>query len=314
MNRKAVVVGLAAVGVASSARRDARASSLPVLRIGCDAIDSDTNLFVAMAEGFFLRAGVAVQPQMVSNGAAGAAALVAGALDITMINVASLLNARQRNIPFAIVALGEMYTSASPTLELLVSKTSGLNAAADLNGESVAVNALGGLTVAATRAWMDKSGGDSSSIRFVAMPFGVMPDALASKRIDAAFATEPHLSGMKGENRVLADACDAIAPAFLISAAIATSSTIAANRDALRRFNAGMQMGAVWANKNQQRSASILSSVSHVDASAIRRATRSTFAEKQSPKALVDPVVKAMVKYSALPAAIGELNIFSPDF
>ena len=145
MRRSSALLGFGAFVAASRSR--ASAAALPQLSAGFDPIDANSNFFVAQSQGMFADAGVGVNLQQTTNGAAGAAAVVSGALDITNMNAASFVNALLRNIPLAVVGYTEMYTSKTPTTQLLVLNGSPLLAARDLPGKTVAVNAIGGLGI-----------------------------------------------------------------------------------------------------------------------------------------------------------------------
>ena len=49
----------------------------------------------------------------------------------------------------------------------------------DLNGKTIAVIALNGITHIAARAWIDQNGGDSATAKFIEVPPPAMPAASA---------------------------------------------------------------------------------------------------------------------------------------
>lgn len=310
MNRLSALLGLSAL--AGAAPGALRAAPPPQLNVGIDPIDANSNFFVAEAQGLFTGAGVAVEAQPTKNGAAGAAAVVAGSLDVTNINVASLAGALQRNIPFVVVGLSEMYTSKTPTTQLLVLDDSPITGPHDLPGKTVAVNAIGGLADIATRLWLQKAGVDPTSVSVVEMPFSVMPDALTTQRVGAIFVAEPGLSTAKARGaRVLASAFDAIAPEFLIGACVSTRTFTAQNADALQRFAAAMHRASVWANGHHDQTAVIAARYFHEAVAKIESQTRATFPENQSPAKLLQPVFDAVAKYKNWPA-IRAADVVSP--
>lgn len=305
MKRSAALAGVAGLAFGATLPAPARAAA-PRIRVGFDPIDAECNLFVGVANGTFARAGLDVEAQPMKNGAASAAAVLGGSLDAGGINVSSFLAAAQRKLPFVLVATGEMYTTAAPTAALLVPKDSPLATARDLGGKTVAVNLINGLGHLGARTWIDKNGGDSRAVRWVEMPFAAMPAALEARRVDAIMAVEPALGVAAPQARIFAQAYDAIAPRFLIGGWVATRDWAAANADAVRRFNAAIRVASAWCNGHRAESAEILGRITHVDVAAIRTMTRATFSERESPAALLQPVIDAAAKYgivSAMPAA-----------
>jgi NitT/TauT family transport system substrate-binding protein len=293
--------GLGAVVAAS--RGTVRAAALPQLSAGFDPIDANSNFFVAQSQGMFADAGVAVNLEPTTNGAAGAAAVVSGALDITNMNAASFVNALLRNIPLEVVGFTEMYTTKTPTTQLLVLNAAPLLAARDVAGKTVAVNAIGGLADIATRLWLQKNAVDPTSVSLVEMPFSVMPDALASGRVQAIFVAEPALSRAKGAGaRVLASAFDAIAAQFLIGVCVSNRAWAAKNTDALQRFAAGMRRASIWANAHHDQTALIASQYFNESVAQIHEQTRATFPESGDPAQLLQPVFDAVTKYKNVPA------------
>lgn len=95
--------------------------------------------------------------------------IVAGAADIGFANLASIAFAYSKGIPITVVAPGSVYDRKAVTSALLVAKTSPIQSARDLNGKIVAAAGLGTITEFATRAWVDKNGGDAKTIRFIEM-------------------------------------------------------------------------------------------------------------------------------------------------
>jgi NitT/TauT family transport system substrate-binding protein len=306
--QRSTVLSLLALAAAAPLR--ARGADVATVRVASNPIESECSLYAAQSEGFFSRAGIAVTIQSMKNGAANAAAILSGSLDVAGINMSSLLAAHEKKIPFTILALGEIYTTAAPTTSVLVPKDSPVASARDLSEKTVAVNVINGLGHLATRAWTDKNGGDATAVHFTEMPFDTMPAALAAHRIDAALVAEPALSVAKHDTRVLASVYDAIAPTFLISAWIATEDWIAKNPDAARRFNQAMRQSSIWSNRNRDKTAVIAGRIMDADIATIRSMTRATFAENQRGPALVQPVVDTAARYH-LVSAISAADLFS---
>jgi ABC-type nitrate/sulfonate/bicarbonate transport system substrate-binding protein len=194
----------------------------------------------------------------------------------------------------------------------MVENSSPLQTARDLNGKTVAVDGLRNITQFAVMAWMDKNGGDPSSLKFVEMPFAEMGAALAAKRVDAAQISEPAASGARANARVFAQSYDAIGSSFATTAWVATAAWAHANPGIVKRLVQTVYDGARWANVNRDRTAEVLSKVSGMQIDVIRRINRSTFAERYTP-GLITPVIDVALRYGAITKAITPNDVFAMD-
>src|ERR1700677_518808 len=170
----------------------------------------------------------------------------------------------------------------------------------NLNGKTVAVNALGGSPHVAVEAWIDKNGGDSTTVKYIEMTFSAMGPALASKRIDAGILNEPALSdALLNGSRLLGDAYGAIAPYWLTDCLVATESYIAAHSDDVRRFSAALHTAAIWANRNRDKTADMVAKLLKIDNAVVQKMHRAVFAEQLTPQ-MIQPVIDAGLHYGAI--------------
>ena len=117
--------------------------------------------------GFFKKAGFDVEITSVSSGPTIAAGVASGTFDFAQVNVPSLVSAHDKGIAFTMVAPAGLYSDRAVTTALVVSSASPYHTAKDLTGKTIAVNALTGIQQIASEAWLDKNGGDSTSVKFV---------------------------------------------------------------------------------------------------------------------------------------------------
>ena len=98
----------------------------------------------------------------------------------------SLAVAHARGVPVTIIAPAGLYATNAPTSVCGVAKNSPIKTAKDLNGKTVATNGLKNIGEFGPRAWIDKNGGDSSTVKFIEMPqnevVGVLERAAPSTR------------------------------------------------------------------------------------------------------------------------------------
>ncbi|MEA2689803.1 MAG: NitT/TauT family transport system substrate-binding protein, partial [Candidatus Eremiobacteraeota bacterium] len=116
--RAALFAALGALLVLAGGAPPAHADPLPVLRVATTPIDIGAQVLWAKDEGFLKKAGVDAEISLINNGAAIAAAVASGAVDIGQANLVSLATAHERGLPFVLIAPGGFYTSSEPTTAL----------------------------------------------------------------------------------------------------------------------------------------------------------------------------------------------------
>jgi NitT/TauT family transport system substrate-binding protein len=189
--RRLTIALLAAVltlGVATASRA---ADAPAVINLINLPADNSAEVYYAQDLGYFKDAGLDVRITAMTNSGAIIAALAGGGGDIGNAVVGSVADARGKGIPILYIAPAGLYDAASPTAALVTTKDSPIKKAADLTGKVVAVSGLNDLTYYATRAWIDKHGGNSAAVKFIELPFPAMAAAVAQRRIDAAYVIEP---------------------------------------------------------------------------------------------------------------------------
>ena len=237
----------------------ATAQTLTPLRVVTTATDTGAQVYYALDQGYFKKAGFDVSIGTINSGAAVATAVSGGSYDIGQTSIAALAVAHARGISFALIAPGAAYSSKTPTSELIVSAASPIRSAGDLSGKTVAVFGLKGLTQLAVQAWLEQNHVDSSAVKFTELPFTQMPAALASKRVDAAFVAEPALDeALRAGAKIVGHPYDAVASDFLVGGWFVTSAYARAHPDITRRFAAVMAEASRWANAHHDASARIL--------------------------------------------------------
>jgi NitT/TauT family transport system substrate-binding protein len=299
LSKGACAAAIAAiVGVTSLAPGAAIAQELPTIHIGTTPIDAGAEPYYAQAMGFFKAAGINVEIQAMANGAVLSAGVASGAIDIGQSNVVSLSSAHERGVPFVIVAPASLYTSKQPQSALVVSATSPLKTAKDLNGKTIAVNGLKTISQLGPEAWIDGNGGDIKSVKFIELPFPAMEDALTNNRVDAALISEPNLTEARLHGlRVLNNVYDSIGKDFLIGAWFTTSAWAKAHPDLVRKYIAVIAQTAKWANTHHAESAKILEAETKTPVTATTQ--RVIFGEALDP-APIQALIDACAKYGII--------------
>ena len=271
------------------------------LKVATIPIDTGAEAFYALDQGFFKKAGLDVSIERITNGPAIAAAVASGAVDVGFSNLVSLAIAFKKGVPITLIAPAGMYSSKAPTTTCVVALNSPIKTAKDLNGKIFATNGLKNIGEFGPRAWIDKNGGDSSTVKFVEMPFPDMAGALTQGRIDAAVMAEPTMSESKGLTRFLSDCYDGIGSNYMIGAYFATTAWASAHPDLVRKFQTAIRDTAQWANKNSAASAVILARESKMNPEIAAKMYRAVYPERLEA-GTIQPVIDITAKYGALPA------------
>ena len=296
--RTRLAIGAFALALAAAVSAlAADAQAVAPLRVSTTPIDLGAEVLYANDQGFFRDAGLDVDVTVLANGAAVAASVASGAEDIGEANLVSLASAHGNGIPFVVLAPAGNYTSKAPTTVMITAKSSPLNAAKELDGKTVGVVAVKDITQIGASSWIDKTGGNLASVKFIEIPQSAMCNAITSGRIDAGVVSEPFLSiALANGCRVLAACHDSIAKDFLVGAWFADSGWANAHADQVQRFRAVIAKTARWANTHHAESQRILEK--YTKASIPAGMTRVPFPDTLDV-AQMQPLISAAAHYGA---------------
>ena len=235
----------------------------------------------------------------------------------TRITVAAMMipgiaAARESGLPIKIIAPSSIYASAMPTSGIIVLKNSAIKKASDLNGKTIATRDISNMSYYGAKAWIDKNGGDSKTIKWVEVNDPQTVAAMKAGRVDAASVSEPALDdALHGPDARLLAACyDAIGDKFMIAAYFTTEDYARMHPDIVRKINVIILAAGAWANKNHAQSAKILEKYSGVPM--LPGYTRVTYAERMRP-ADVQPVLDLLANYGVLKVPMRATDLFAPQ-
>lgn len=282
------------------------AQSVATVKASWSPSDLSSPGFYARDLGYFKDAGIDVQIEPNTSGAAVAAAVAGGTIEIGFSNLLALVVAYEKGIPFTMIASGNLAVAGPhPAIGLLsVKKSSPIHAAKDLEAKTVAVDSLGSFSVPGVRNWMDTQGADSKTVRFVELPYSAMPAAIASGRVDAGcltYPSDPTLGMANDPLRLVAGVYNAIADRFLFTAWFATTAWVNAHRDTTRRFADAIKRASVWGNTHHAQGAAIIAKYVGQSPADINAAPRAVYGTDLTP-ALVQPTIDLLAKYGIIRA------------
>jgi NitT/TauT family transport system substrate-binding protein len=292
---------LAMVGAAGSIPFFARAAAaeLTSIRLGIIPIESSCLAFYAKENGFFQSADLDVATDMNPSSPAVASAVVARTYDIAFSGISTLAAAHAKGLPFVLVAPSGMIEPGVVAGGITVATQSPIRTAKDLNGKTFAASGLNTQAEYGPRAWIDKHGGDSTTCKFVEMPFPQVADAIASGRVDAGYLVEPFLTAAVKRNlvHVLASGDDAIGTTFLASGWYALASWAKAHPDTVAAFATAIAQAAHWANANSAKVVPIIAEHLKLDPAVTAAVPRTLYADRLVASQ-VQPWIDVTAKYA----------------
>lgn len=288
--------------------------ALVTIRVASTPDDQITPVLYAQRTGRFRQAGLDVQIEKQSGGAAVAAGVAGGSYDIGKSSVIAIFSAHERGIPFTFVAPAGISEAKSPYGYLIVAKDSTIRTGRDLNGKTLAVAALSSVDQICIQSWMDQHGGDSKTVKIIELPQSEDGAALTEHRIDAALTVHPQVDAAlaTGNVRVLAEAYAAIGPRYFVSAWFAMSDWASKHADAVETFGRVVRETAAYTNAHHAETAPLLAEISGIQLPVLQAMTRGTAGTSLEP-ALFQPTIEAAAKYGVLKRAFPAREVlFSP--
>jgi NitT/TauT family transport system substrate-binding protein len=299
MNRR---YALSLAVAAAAAPTVGRAQAPEKLRAAGPPTEDATNIYYAVKNGLFARAGLDVEMVNTSSGTAATTAMIAGTYEIARTSILPLLAAYLRNIQVAIVAPELLTVASNPFALLQIAPDAPYRSGADLNGKTIGVPALNDQNSLATRCWVDRNGGDWRSLKFTEIPNSALEAAIAQHRVDAAILQQPALdvSLNAGTTKTLGNAYNAIASTYMSGAYVARSDWAAQHADALRRFNRVLGEATAYVNGHRQETAPLVVELTKIELATALKMHRAINATTLDA-GLVQPLIDAAARYEHLP-------------
>jgi NitT/TauT family transport system substrate-binding protein len=278
-----------------------RAQSGERIRIAGPLNEDMTPPYYAIKSGMFSRAGLEVELVGTSSGSAAVTAVIGGTYEIAKTSLLSVFAAHLRGIPIAIVAPQFESGVDKPYSVLQVPADAPYKNGADLNGKTAGVSSLNDLNTLATMAWVDKTGGDWKSVKFVEIPNSALEAALQQHRIDIAMMQPPYLDASlaAGTSKTVGDGFAAIAPRFLVGGYIARIDWADQHADVVRRFARVLAEASAYVNAHYRETQPLVVELTKLPAAAMEKLRR-TVSSTTLDLATVQPLIDAAAKYGLL--------------
>jgi NitT/TauT family transport system substrate-binding protein len=186
---------LTAVGPASSAPAKQK-RALATITLDGLPIANGFALDIGIAQGFFAKRGIEIKKTLFQSGNDIVLAMANHNGDIGYIGWVPAIIARSSGIPVVTVSASDNEaTSITDNWQNVLVKGDGpVKTPKDLEGRTIAGNALKGVCEIVIRAALSKLGVDNSKVKFVAIPFPAMRAALNAGQVDGICAPEPFMT------------------------------------------------------------------------------------------------------------------------
>lgn len=277
-----------------------RAADLTPLAIGTLPSAADAVVNYADDNGYFRDAGINATISIMNNGNVIWDAILGRSLAIGAGNIGSLAVARSKGVPLRVIAPAALATRTAPLGFIMVRKGSTIRSGPDFTNKIVATVAIKTVGEAIFRSWIDKTGGDSKTVRYLEMPYPSMADAVESGRVDAALIIDPFAVMARDKATILPDNYyTGLRLPTLVTCFVAADPWLDANADTARKFVRAIRRAAIWANGHGPESHLLLSRITKIDPAIVSQMAPVTFAPMLDP-ATIRPSLDAMVKYGLL--------------
>jgi NitT/TauT family transport system substrate-binding protein len=307
-SRRTVLAALATLAAA----RAAGAQTLDRLRVVGPPNDGFKAVYYGVRSGLFRRYNLDVEPTLVNSGAAAAAALGGGAAEVAYTNTLTLIQAHARGVPMEYVAGGALVLLEKPTTVTLVLKDSPIRTGRDLNGKTLGSSSLRDINAAAVLAWIDKTGGDSKTVRVVEVPASAGAAFLEEHRADVVVLNEPAVTQAlsTGTVRVLVNPYEAVGSRIQGAGFAAMTPYVERNRDAMSRYARAMHESSLYTNAHPAETVDLVASYSGATREVVAKSTRFTDAEYVDARAL-QPIIDLCAKYGLIDRPFPAAEIIS---
>jgi len=273
--------------------------------------DDLTPVYWALQNGMYAKAGLDIEMIAANSGTAATAAVVSGAYELGKGSVIASLIAHIRGLPLVLVANGVVWDEKAPITLAVVAKDSTVRTGADLNdkiGSAPALNDLGTLGI---DVWMDKTGGNSKTLKWIEIPNSAQALTIATHRSSVCTLNEPAYTAAieAGQVRLLAPCSSAIAEHYVIATYFGNKDWVAKHPEAARAFAHVTYEAAAYTNTHTEATQAMMSRVTKIPPETMRKIFRAPGATSSDP-GLLQPVIDVASKYGNIPSSFDAKDIY----
>jgi NitT/TauT family transport system substrate-binding protein len=284
------------------------------IKVGTAPTLSGTTFYLALQNGTFTKNHLSATAQVTTSGAQAIPLLLNGQVQFTVSDAVGAITAISKKIPLEIIAQGPI-VSPDPTKDnsgLLVA--AGITNVQQLDGKTIAVNALGSFSQLAVEKSIDLAGGDSKKVKYVELPIPQMAAAVKAGTVSGAAISEPFLSQGKAAGlKVLFPILYNVFPNAPMLVYLASTSYASSHPDVVKEFvesltEANTELGADPATLK-----TVGASVAKMTPTQIANIILPTYVSTPLSLDSLTNVMNVMVEYKVLAAPIDlKGNVYGP--
>jgi NitT/TauT family transport system substrate-binding protein len=304
----AFLAAAAAAAVPTAAFAQSPAAEV-TLRVGSLFGEFAADIFYGIDQGFFQRAGIKIDLQMFTNGAATSAAILGGSLDIGLTDCLTVAEGYLRGLDVVFIAPGAGFGKPWP-MAFATRSDANISVAKDFNGKTMGILAVKNAASMMAYYWIDHNGGDSQSVKWVELPFPTAVDAIVDKRVDGYLLGEPFLTQARDAGlHITPLEHNTSADLWLVNGWVTTRAWADKNKDVVRRFIAAMHDANRWANTHVADTFPLIAQYTKIPQTTVERIMRHPWIETlQAP--LVQPVIDTCAHYGVLSKTFPAKELF----
>ena len=291
----------------------AQTASTPV-RVGVLGNDDMISVLWAQRTGLYAKAGLDVQIDKSSaNGAAIAAAVVAGAYDIGKASAPAIIDAHLKGLPFVIIGTAAVYESKAPYVGFIVPKDSPIQSVKDFTGGIVGLSFLKDGGQLSIMKALDEAGLASKSPQFVEVPMSAAGPAVDQKRVVAAEVSYPPMQAAldTGKFRMI-PVYNALGDSYSFSVWFTTRDFIKKHPDVVKAFQRVTAESARYTNAHHAETAQMSSEYTGIPLATIQKMPRVTNGTGITAAGL-QPWIDAEAKMGFIVRAFPARDLLDPD-
>ncbi|WP_344784420.1 ABC transporter substrate-binding protein [Microbacterium kribbense] len=292
----------------SGSSNSAGAGELTSITVGVLPIVDVLPVYVGIQEGIFKKHGLEVTPSVAQGGAALIPSVLQGSVPITFTNTISHMIAYNKGLPVKYLASAVYSESPSgpssadhPASILATAPDSPITSVKQLAGKTISINALKGIQELAVRNAVDVGGGDSSTVKFLALPLQQAQGALEAGRVDAISINEPFTTAaLKAGDQIIAHPfTDFKIPAADYADYTTSTKYADAHPDVVKNFTAAITEASEWARTHEAAARKVLLTYTKLSAQDAQEITLPYY-EAQADPASLQELADLALKYKIL--------------
>ncbi|MBV8491780.1 MAG: ABC transporter substrate-binding protein [Candidatus Eremiobacteraeota bacterium] len=287
------------------------AQSSEKIRICGVPTDDLTPVFWAIDNGIYKKNGLDIEFIPTPSGTAATTAVVSGTYELGKASPIAACVAHLKGIPVTVIANGALWEVNNAWAVGVCATDSTAKTGADLNGQTVGTAGLNDLAQLALSAWVDKTGGDSKSLKWIEIPNSAAAAAISSHRIAAIQLNEPFLREAIDSKQVrpLAKFLSAISDSFASTLYLSHPDWANKNKALVERFVKITYETGAYTNAHPAETATLVAGRTKMSLETLRKVTRAHQATSSDP-ALLQPNIDVAAKYNQIPRAFNAKDLF----